>query len=125
MKNSFWFCAAAFAQSKHPIHEKARDGLRQMEKELHAPLLRRLSRGVALTEQGELLHRYAERIVKLACETAKLRRLDEETLGQLLSHIEGWKKYKAAKEGLLADLAPLFALLSGGNAIEGLNAYVN
>lgn len=57
-------------------------------------------------------------------ETAKLRRLDEETLSQLLAHIEGWKKYKAAKEGLLADLAPLFALLSSGNAIEGLNAYV-
>ena len=57
-------------------------------------------------------------------ETAKLRRLDEETLSRLLSHIEGWKKYKAAKEGLLADLAPLFNLLSNGNTIEGLNAYV-
>ncbi len=57
-------------------------------------------------------------------ETAKLRRLDEETLSRLLSHIEGWKKYKAAKEGLLADLAPLFALLSNGNVIEGLNAYI-
>ena len=57
-------------------------------------------------------------------ETAKLRRLDEDALSQLLTHIEGWKKYKAAKEGLLADLAPLFALLSSGNAIEGLNAYM-
>jgi len=57
-------------------------------------------------------------------ETAKLRRLDEETLSQLLSHIDGWKKYKAAKEGLLADLAPLLTILSSGNVIEGLNAYV-
>lgn len=57
-------------------------------------------------------------------ETTKLRRLDEEALRELLSHIDGWKQRKAAKEGLLADLAPLFALLSGGNTIEGLNAYV-
>lgn len=57
-------------------------------------------------------------------ETTKLRRLDEDALRELLSHIEGWKQRKAAKEGLLADLAPLFALLSGGNTIEGLNAYV-
>ncbi len=57
-------------------------------------------------------------------ETTKLRRLDEDALRDLLSHIDGWKQRKAAKEGLLADLAPLFALLSGGNTIEGLNAYV-
>lgn len=57
-------------------------------------------------------------------ETTKLRRLDEDALRELLSHIDGWKQRKAAKEGLLADLAPLFALLSGGNTIEGLNAYV-
>ena len=57
-------------------------------------------------------------------ETTKLRRLDEDALRELLSHIDGWKQRKAAKEGLLADLSPLFALLSGGNTIEGLNAYV-
>lgn len=58
-------------------------------------------------------------------ETTKLRRLDEETLRELLDHIDGWKQRKAAKEGLLVRLAPLFALLTGGNTIEGLNAYVN
>lgn len=57
-------------------------------------------------------------------ETAKLRRIDEDTLRELLSHIDGWKQRKAAKEDLLARLAPLFELLSGGNTIEGLNAYV-
>ena len=57
-------------------------------------------------------------------ETAKLRRIDEESLRELLSHIDNWKQRKAAKEGLLARLAPMFALLSGGNTIEGLNAYV-
>lgn len=57
-------------------------------------------------------------------ETTKLRRLDEDALRELLSHIENWKQRKAAKEGLLANLAPLFALLSSGNAIEGLNAYI-
>ena len=57
-------------------------------------------------------------------ETAKLRRIDEDTLRELLSHIDGWKQRKAAKEGLLVRLAPLFELLSGGNTIEGLNAYV-
>ena len=57
-------------------------------------------------------------------ETTKLRRLDEDTLRELLGHIDSWKQRKAAKEGLLASLAPLFALLSGGNTIEGLNAYV-
>lgn len=57
-------------------------------------------------------------------ETTKLRRLDEDALRELLNHIDGWKQRKAAKEGLLANLAPLFALLSGGNTIEGLNAYV-
>ena len=57
-------------------------------------------------------------------ETAKLRRIDEDTLRELLSHIDNWKQRKAAKEDLLARLAPLFALLSGGSTIEGLNAYV-
>ena len=57
-------------------------------------------------------------------ETAKLRRLDENALSELLGHIDNWKQRKAAKEGLLARLAPLFDLLSGGNTIEGLNAYV-
>lgn len=57
-------------------------------------------------------------------ETAKLRRIDEETLRILLSNIDNWKQRKAAKEGLLVRLAPLFALLSGGNTIEGLNAYI-
>lgn len=57
-------------------------------------------------------------------ETVKLRRIDEETLRELLSHIDGWKQRKAAKENLLAHLAPLFDLLTGGNTIEGLNAYV-
>jgi len=57
-------------------------------------------------------------------EAVKLRRIDEETLRELLDHIDGWKQRKAAKEGLLARLAPLFDLLTGGNTIEGLNAYV-
>lgn len=57
-------------------------------------------------------------------ETAKLRRIDEDALRELLNHIDNWKQRKAAKEGLLAKLAPLFALLSGGSTIEGLNAYV-
>ena len=57
-------------------------------------------------------------------ETVKLRRIDEETLHNLLAHIDGWKQRKAAKEGVLARLTPLFNLLSGGNTIEGLNAYV-
>jgi len=57
-------------------------------------------------------------------DTTKLRRLDEDALRELLSHIDSWKQRKAAKEGLLVKLAPLFALLSGGNDIEGLNAYV-
>lgn len=57
-------------------------------------------------------------------ETVKLRRIDEDTLRELLSHIDGWKQRKAAKEGLLIKLAPLFSLLSGGSNIEGLNAYV-
>ena len=57
-------------------------------------------------------------------ETAKLRRIDEDALRELLRHIDGWKQRKAAKEGLLVRLAPLFDLLSGGSTIEGLNAYV-
>ena len=57
-------------------------------------------------------------------ETVKLRRIDEEVLRELLSHIGSWKQRKAAKEGLLVKLAPLFSLLTGGNTIEGLNAYV-
>ena len=57
-------------------------------------------------------------------ETVKLRRLDEEVLSKLLAHIDSWKQRKAAKEGMLARLAPLFDLLTGGNTIEGLNAYV-
>ena len=57
-------------------------------------------------------------------ETAKLRRIDEDSLRELLGHIDNWKQRKAAKEGLLARLAPLFTLLSGGSTIEGLNAYV-
>ena len=57
-------------------------------------------------------------------ETVKLRRIDEDVLRELLSHIDSWKLRKAAKEGLLVSLAPLFDLLTGGNTIEGLNAYV-
>ena len=66
----------------------------------------------------------AAALERFVAETAKLRRLDEDALRELLSHIENWKQRKAAKEGLLANLAPLFTLLSNGNAIEGLNAYV-
>lgn len=62
---------------------------------------------------------------KFVSETAKLRRIDEEVLRELLSHIDNWKQRKTAKEGLLQHLAPLFALLTRGNTIEGLNAYVN
>lgn len=57
-------------------------------------------------------------------ETTKLRRLDEESLRELLSHIDSWKQRKAAKENLLNRLAPLFNLLTTGGKIEGLNAYV-
>ena len=57
-------------------------------------------------------------------ETVNLRRIDEDALRDLLSHIENWKQRKSAKEGLLNSLVSLFTLLSGGNTIEGLNAYV-
>lgn len=57
-------------------------------------------------------------------ETVKLRRIDEDVLRELLSHIGSWKLRKTAKEGLLVSLAPLFNLLTGGNTIEGLSAYV-
>ena len=57
-------------------------------------------------------------------ETVKLRRLDEEVLRNLLNHIDGWKQRKAAKEGLLVRLAPIFKLMTGGSDIEGMNAYV-
>ena len=57
-------------------------------------------------------------------ETVNLRRIDEDTLRELLNHIDNWKQRKAVKEGLLARLAPLFNLLSGGNTIEGLSTYV-
>ena len=57
-------------------------------------------------------------------EAVKLRRLDEDALRDMISHIDGWKQRKAAKEGLLERLAPLFDLLTGGSTIEGLNAYV-
>ena len=57
-------------------------------------------------------------------ETVRLRRIDEELLRELLSHIDGWKQRKAAKETLLLRLAPMLNLLTGGNTIEGLNAYV-
>ena len=57
-------------------------------------------------------------------ETVKLRRLDEDALRNLLSHVENWKLRKAAKEELLARLAPLFAMMTNGGTIEGLNAYV-
>lgn len=57
-------------------------------------------------------------------ETVKLRRLDEEVLRDLLNHIDGWKQRKAAKEGLLVRLAPIFKLMTGGSDIEGMNAYV-
>ncbi len=61
---------------------------------------------------------------KFVSDTANLRRLDEEALRELLSHIDNWKQRKTAKEGLLAKLEPLLTLLSGGSVIEGLNAYV-
>ena len=57
-------------------------------------------------------------------ETVKLRRIDEDSFHEMLSHIDNWKQRKAAKEGLLASLKPLFNLMSGGYAIEGLSAYV-
>ena len=57
-------------------------------------------------------------------ETVKLRRIDEDSLRELLSHIDGWKQRKAAKESLLVRLAPIFSLLTGGSTIEGLSAYV-
>ena len=57
-------------------------------------------------------------------ETVKLRRMDEDNFHEMLSHIDNWKQRKAAKEGLLSSLQPLFTLMSGGYAIEGLSAYV-
>ena len=57
--------------------------IKQLEEELHVPLLRRLSRGVALTGQGEILHRYAERIVKLAEEAEDAVLSGEEPKGSL------------------------------------------
>ena len=66
-----------------------------------------------------------ETLQRFVTDTVRLRRLDEDALRDLLSHIDGWKQRKAAKEGLLAQLAPLFDLLANGATIEGLNAYVN
>lgn len=105
-----------------------------------------LKKGSGLTEQ-EIRQRYKEfkdkrfnqqiaalavlygiettSLEKFVSETAKLRRIDEDALRELLSHIDSWKQRKTAKEGLLQHLAPLFALLTGGNTIDGLNAYVN
>ena len=57
-------------------------------------------------------------------DTVKLRRIDEDMLRELLSHIDGWKQRKRAKEELLVRLAPIFDLLTGGSTIEGLNAYL-
>ena len=57
--------------------------IRQMEEELQTPLLRRLSRGVALTGQGETLYRYAERIVKLAEEAENAVRIGQASKGSL------------------------------------------
>ena len=57
-------------------------------------------------------------------ETAKLLRLDEDALRELLNHIDNWKQRKTAKENLIKELHPLLTLLSGGNTFEGLNAYV-
>jgi len=61
---------------------------------------------------------------RFVAETANLRRLDEDALRELLNNVDNWKLRKTAKEGLLAKLSPLLTLLSGGSAIEGLNAYV-
>ena len=66
----------------------------------------------------------AEELEAFVDEAVKLRRIDEETLRQMLAHIDGWKQRKSAREGLLASLAPMLDLLSGGNTIEGLGAYV-
>ena len=74
-----------------------------------------------LAYQYSIDHVALENFVK---ETIKLRRIDEDVFFELLSHIDNWKQRKAAKEGLLASLQPLFTLMSGGNTIEGLSAYV-
>ena len=60
---------------------------------------------------------------ELRCKSARLLLHFGEVVGfdEVLDELF-WRK--AAKEGLLARLAPMFALLSGGNTIEGLNAYV-
>lgn len=65
-----------------------------------------------------------EALEHFVSETAKLLRLDEDALRELLSHIDNWKQRKAAKENLIKELHPLLTLLSSGNTIEGLNAYV-
>lgn len=57
-------------------------------------------------------------------ETAKLRRIDEDSLQPLLAHITNWKERKNAKETLLTRLAPLFDLLTQSATIEGLSAYM-
>ena len=75
----------------------------------------------AIAEEFQIDKTALEGFVK---ETTKLRRLDEESLRELLSHIDSWKQRKAAKENLLNRLAPLFNLLTTGGKIEGLNAYV-
>ena len=75
----------------------------------------------AIAEEFQIDKTALENFVK---ETTKLRRLDEESLRELLSHIDSWKQRKAAKENLLNRLAPLFNLLTTGGKIEGLNAYV-
>lgn len=74
-----------------------------------------------IAEQFGVNHEVLESFV---VETVKLRRIDENVFYEMLSHIDNWKQRKAAKEGLLANLKPLFDLMSGGYAIEGLSAYV-
>lgn len=66
----------------------------------------------------------AQHLEAFVHETAKLRRIDEESLQPLLAHIANWKERKNAKQTLLARLAPLFDLLTQSATIEGLSAYV-
>ena len=84
-----YFCSVAregssrAAKRLNYVQSNLSQRIKQLEEELHAPFLRRLSRGVALTEQGEILHRYAECIVKLAEEAEDAVRSGEEPKGSL------------------------------------------
>lgn len=76
---------------------------------------------VAIAQQNGVDANALESFVK---ETTRLLRLDEDMLRDLIAHIDNWKLRKSAKENIIHSLEDLFNMLSRGNTIEGLNAYI-